>query len=150
MQHRVRIFGQATYLWHVTMRFDGNTWLMCELLTHTEVERKTNERCYSVAFSKVGLAFHTFPGKWDIRISRLSKKCGKILMLTLHFILPAIFNILPAWKYKHKHCSLFCSQINQETSKPKLAPLNEGGVSELLNKVNKHYIACTDRFDCKK
>uniref|UniRef100_A0A1A7WK88 Leucine zipper transcription factor-like protein 1 n=3 Tax=Iconisemion striatum TaxID=60296 RepID=A0A1A7WK88_9TELE len=26
------------------------------------------------------------------------------------------------------------SQINQETSKPKLAPLNEGGVSELLNK----------------
>ncbi|XP_013863816.1 leucine zipper transcription factor-like protein 1 isoform X2 [Austrofundulus limnaeus] len=26
------------------------------------------------------------------------------------------------------------SKINQETSKPKLAPLNEGGVSELLNK----------------
>lgn len=70
-------------------------------------------------------------------------------MLTLHFILTVIFNILPAWKYKHKHCSLFCSQINQETSKPKLAPLNEGGVSELLNKVNKHYIACTDRLIAK-
>lgn len=32
---------------------------------------------------------------------------------------------------------LFCCQINQEMSKPKLAPLNEGGVSELLNKVKK-------------
>lgn len=30
---------------------------------------------------------------------------------------------------------LFYFQINKETSKPKLAPLNEGGVSELLNKV---------------
>uniref|UniRef100_A0A1A8RK24 Leucine zipper transcription factor-like protein 1 n=1 Tax=Nothobranchius rachovii TaxID=451742 RepID=A0A1A8RK24_9TELE len=29
------------------------------------------------------------------------------------------------------------SQINQETIKPKLAPLNEGGVSELLNKASK-------------
>lgn len=31
-------------------------------------------------------------------------------------------------------------QINQETSKPKLAPLNESGVSELLNKVNMNVV----------
>lgn len=30
---------------------------------------------------------------------------------------------------------LLCPQANQETSKLRLAPLNEGGVSELLNKV---------------
>ncbi|KAG7262178.1 hypothetical protein CRUP_034714 [Coryphaenoides rupestris] len=29
---------------------------------------------------------------------------------------------------------LFITKVNQESSKPKLAPLNEGGVSELLNK----------------
>lgn len=32
--------------------------------------------------------------------------------------------------------SVMFSQINQETNKPKLAPLNESGVSELLNRVN--------------
>lgn len=43
-------------------------------------------------------------------------------------------------------------QTNQETSKPKLAPLNEGGVSELLNKVKLYCIkyeqALIAKFDC--
>lgn len=33
------------------------------------------------------------------------------------------------------HFASFQFQLNQESSKPKLAPLNEAGVSELLNKV---------------
>lgn len=31
-------------------------------------------------------------------------------------------------------------QINQDMNKPKLAPLNESGASELLNKVNMHFL----------
>ena len=34
------------------------------------------------------------------------------------------------------YCMLFFTKVNQESSKPRLVPLNEGGVSELLNKVN--------------
>ncbi|XP_055085989.1 leucine zipper transcription factor-like protein 1 [Periophthalmus magnuspinnatus] len=38
---------------------------------------------------------------------------------------------------------------NQESSKPKLAPLNEGGVSELLNKVNARLQEETDKMKAK-
>lgn len=38
-------------------------------------------------------------------------------------------------EYVLTYMPYFLSQTNQEISKPKLAPLNEGGVSELLNKV---------------
>ena len=34
------------------------------------------------------------------------------------------------------YCMFFIPKVNQESSKPRLVPLNEGGVSELLNKVN--------------
>lgn len=35
-------------------------------------------------------------------------------------------------------------QINQDMNKPKLAPLNESGVSELLNKVNMQLFKCME------
>lgn len=38
-------------------------------------------------------------------------------------------------EYVLTYMPYFLTQTNQEISKPKLAPLNEGGVSELLNKV---------------
>lgn len=71
--------------------------------------------------------------------------------------LDLIFTVICTVIAKHiqhvlDHClsekSLLYYQINQETSKPKLAPLIEGGVSELLNKVKKHiaWILCTDLF----
>ena len=43
------------------------------------------------------------------------------------------------------YCMLFFTKVNQESSKPRLMPLNEGGVSELLNKVSPAPTECLPR-----
>lgn len=47
-----------------------------------------------------------------------------------------MFMVKPILIHVVNKARMVLSQINQETNKPKLAPLNESGVSELLNKVN--------------
>lgn len=98
------------------------------------LKEKQNQLCNAILCSFMGLAINTSV------ISRFPIKTGldlKIGCFCLFILLRFMFTIVA--KYRHvSSCEVLrYSQINQETSKPKLAPLNEGGVSELLNKVRK-------------